>query len=109
MADAIPALHEEVSNRKDFPISAAAMKLDAYLGKENYQRVPLSRSSLGHFHTPGSLNGHPVVVLIDTGAASTVVDLGSAHDLGLTANKLAVTGGEPVVRAWKFTIYPMPS
>ena len=69
------------------------MKLDVYLGKENYQQVPLSRSSLGHFHTPGSLNGHPVVVLIDTGAASTVVDLGSAHDLGLTANKLAVTGG----------------
>ena len=64
------------------------MKLDVYLGKENYQRVPLSRSSLGHFHTLGSLNGHPVVVLIDTGAASSVVDLGSAHDLGLT-----VTGG----------------
>ena len=93
MADALPALHEEASNRKDFPIGAAAMKLEAYLGKENYQRVPLSRSSLGHFHTPGSLNGHPVVVLIDTGAASTVVDLGSARDLGLTANKLAVTGG----------------
>jgi len=69
------------------------MELDAYLGKENYQRVALSRSSLGHFHTPGSLNGHPVVVLIDTGAASTVVDLGSANNLGLTANKLPVTGG----------------
>lgn len=69
------------------------MKLDSYLGEENYQRVPLSKSGLGHFHTPGSINGHPVVVLIDTGAASTVVDLHSARDLGLTANKLTMTGG----------------
>ena len=51
------------------------MDLESYLGEENYQRVPLSKSSLGHFHTAGSINGHPVVVLIDTGAASTVVDL----------------------------------
>lgn len=69
------------------------MKLDSYLGEENYQRIPLSKSGLGHFHTPGSINGHPVVVLIDTGAASTVVDLQSARDLGLTANKLTMTGG----------------
>lgn len=69
------------------------MKLDSYLGEENYQRIPLSKSGLGHFHTPGSINGHPVVVLIDTGAASTVVDLHSARDLGLTANKLTMTGG----------------
>jgi hypothetical protein len=69
------------------------MKLDSHLGEENYHRVPLARSVLGHFHTPGSINGHPVVVLIDAGAASTVVDLRSAHVLGLTANKLTMTGG----------------
>jgi hypothetical protein len=100
-------LHEEVFNRKDFPISGATMTLDTYLSQENYQRVPLSRSSLGHFHTSGSLNGHPVVVLIDTGAASTVVDLGSAHDLGLTANKLAMTGGG--AGGASLEIYDLPS
>ncbi len=69
------------------------MDLEFYLGEEKYQRIPLSKSGLGHFHTAGSINGHPVVVLIDTGAASTVVDLHSAHNLGLTANKLTMTGG----------------
>ena len=69
------------------------MDLKSYLGEENYQRVPLSKSGLGHFHTAGSINGHPVVVLIDTGAASTVVDLHSARNLGLAANKLTMTGG----------------
>jgi hypothetical protein len=69
------------------------MDLKSYLGEENYQRVPLSKSGLGHFHTAGSINGRPVVVLIDTGAASTVVDLHSARNLGLTANKLTMTGG----------------
>ena len=47
------------------------MDLEFYLGEEKYQRVPLSKSGLGHFHTAGSINGHPVVVLIDTGAADT--------------------------------------
>jgi hypothetical protein len=52
------------------------MDLKSYLGEENYQRLLLSKSGLGHFHTAGSINGHPVVVLIDTGAASTVVMTG---------------------------------
>jgi hypothetical protein len=49
-----------------------------------------------------------MVVLIDTGAASTVVDLCSAHDLGLTANKLTMTGGGGGGANLEFTICPMP-
>src|SRR5262245_24756448 len=38
-----------------------------------YLRVPLTRSGVGHFHTAGTLNGRAVEILVDTGAASTVV------------------------------------
>ena len=46
------------------------MSLAAFLNQHGYLRIPLSRSGVGHFHTEGSLNGRPVSVLIDTGAAS---------------------------------------
>ena len=69
------------------------MDLKSYLGEQNYQRVRVSKSDWGDFRSAGSINGHPVVVPIDTGAASTVVDLYSARNLELTANKLTMTGG----------------
>jgi len=69
------------------------MTLSAFLVQEGFRQIALSRSGLGHFHTVGSLNGHPVAVLIDTGAASTVVSLARARELNLTLNKLAMKGG----------------
>ncbi|MBA3833501.1 MAG: retroviral-like aspartic protease family protein [Chthoniobacterales bacterium] len=59
----------------------------------DYQQVHLSRSGVGHFHATGSLNGRSVVVLIDTGAASTVVSLVLVRQMGLSFNKLKMKGG----------------
>jgi predicted aspartyl protease len=67
--------------------------LSAYLTKRGYQRVPLSRSLVGHFQAVGSLDGAPVAVLIDTGAASTVVDLAFARDAGISCNRVETKGG----------------
>lgn len=39
------------------------------------------------------MSGRPVAVLIDTGAASTVVSLALAWELGLTHTKLEMKGG----------------
>ena len=69
------------------------MTLSAFLLDLGYRQIALSRSGLGHFHTAGSLNGHPVAVLIDTGAASTVVSLGLARERRLTLTKLEMKGG----------------
>ncbi len=69
------------------------MTLSAFLTQEGFQRIALSRSGVGHFHTAGSLSGHFVAVLIDTGAASTVVSLARARELGLTVKKLDMKGG----------------
>jgi hypothetical protein len=48
---------------------------------------------VGHFHAAGLLNSHSVAVLLDTGAASTIVNLALARKLGLTLQKLDRKGG----------------
>lgn len=56
-----------------------------FLAARGYLRVPLARSGVGHFHTAGTLNGRPVEVLVDTGAACTVVAMSVVRELGLSA------------------------
>ncbi len=51
------------------------MALSTFLREAGYQQVALTRSAVGHFHTGGTLNGRRVDVLLDMGAASTVVSL----------------------------------
>lgn len=67
--------------------------LAAFLAEAGFRQVALTRSGVGHFHAAGSLSGHPVAVLIDTGAASTVVSAALAQKLGLTLKKLEMKGG----------------
>lgn len=69
------------------------MTIPTFLCAAGFEQVRLSRSGVGHFHAAGSLNGRAVAVLIDTGAASTVVSLSLAREHGLTLNKLEMKGG----------------
>jgi clan AA aspartic protease (TIGR02281 family) len=69
------------------------MSLADFLHQGGYQQIPLTRSGVGHFHTEGRLNEHAVFVLVDTGAASTVVSVTRARALGLTLSKLPFQGG----------------
>lgn len=59
------------------------VSLASFLEGAKFRRVPLSRTGVGHFEVAGSLNGHPVRVLIDTGAANTVASLSCLRELGL--------------------------
>lgn len=68
------------------------MSLASFLEAAQFRRGPLSRTGAGHFEAAGTLNGHPVRVLIDTGAASTVVGLSRARELGLDVQLLARCG-----------------
>jgi hypothetical protein len=58
-------------------------ELTDFLAARGYVRVPLTRSGVGHFHTVGTLNGRAVEVLVDTGAACTVVAMSVVQELGL--------------------------
>jgi hypothetical protein len=69
------------------------MTLSDFLAQEGFRQIRLTRSGVGHFHASGSLNGHPVTVLVDTGAASTVVSLALSRARGLALKKLEMTGG----------------
>ncbi len=59
-----------------------------FLIARGYLRIPLTRSGVGHFHTAGTLNGRTVEVLVDTGAASTVVAMSVIREIGLHAEWL---------------------
>ncbi|HVF51715.1 MAG TPA: retropepsin-like aspartic protease [Pyrinomonadaceae bacterium] len=69
------------------------MSLVEFLMQNGFARIPLSRSGVGHFHTEGRLNGRPVAVLIDTGAASSVFSFDVAREMGLPLTKLPMYGG----------------
>jgi Aspartyl protease len=59
------------------------MALPEFMAAAGYRRIPLGRNGVGHFEAAGTLAGRAVRVLIDTGAASTVVSLSLARELGL--------------------------
>jgi aspartyl protease family protein len=69
------------------------VNLDEFLSENGFRRIDLAKNGIGHFQTVGDLDGHPVSVLVDTGAAATVVSLGLARELGLELEKLPNTGG----------------
>jgi hypothetical protein len=68
-------------------------ELADFLTSRGYHRVPLTRSGVGHFHASGTLNGRPVEVLVDTGAACTVVSMTVVQALGLRSEWLNGEGG----------------
>jgi hypothetical protein len=69
------------------------MELAEFLFRQGYRKIDLISGGMGHFHAPGSLSGHQVDVVMDTGAASTVADLSLVRDFGLELEKLPYQGG----------------
>jgi len=99
---------ETVSKRIAYQTDeGTVMDLPAILRSAGYHQAPLVRTGVGHFQLEGKLNGRPVAVLIDTGAASTVFNLPLAHELGLTLQKAAHQGGG--AGAARLDIYFAPS
>jgi len=45
--------------------------------------IELRRGPDGHYHWPGTINGHTVEFLVDTGATGTVIPSDLAHELKL--------------------------
>jgi hypothetical protein len=68
-------------------------ELTDFLTARGYLQVPLTRSGVGHFHTSGTLNGRSVEVLVDTGAACTVVAMSIVEALGLRSEWIDQAGG----------------
>ena len=54
--------------------------------------VELRRTIDGHYYASGSINGHPVVFMVDTGASTVSVSGAMADRLGLTGCRETVYG-----------------
>ncbi len=63
-------------------------ELTDFLNGRGYRQLALTRSVVGHFHTQGTLNGRPVEILVDTGAACTCVALSLVRALGISCERV---------------------
>lgn len=57
--------------------------LGGFLEPQGYRRIDLKKSAIGHFEVEAKLNGQKVVMIVDTGAPQTVLDMTAARDMGL--------------------------
>ena len=47
------------------------------------KEISLQRNVYGHYVTNGTINGHPVVFLLDTGASDVAIPVSLANEIGL--------------------------
>ncbi len=67
--------------------------LPEFLEQHGFRRHPLLQNKVGHFQIAGKLEGHPIDILLDTGAASTVVDTGFCKTKKIAMRDTGHTGG----------------
>jgi len=68
-------------------------ELAELLRRRAFRRHPLARNSVGHFQLVGQLGDRSLDILLDTGAASTVVDLGYCASQGIATRDTGRLGG----------------
>ena len=75
------------------------------IGADGVREVVLQRNSKGHYVADGSINGHPVVFLVDTGATDVAISEKLANRLGLekTGGAFSRTANG-VVAVWQSTL-----
>jgi hypothetical protein len=67
--------------------------LDELLTGSGFCRYPLTRTRVGHWRLVAELADQQLDVLLDTGAASTVVDLGFCREHGIALRETGKKGG----------------
>jgi len=70
-----------------------SLALAELLERYAFHRHPLSRNNVGHFQLVGQLGDRLLDILLDTGAASTVVDLGYCASQGIATRDTGRLGG----------------
>ena len=67
--------------------------LDDILRENNYTSIPLRATNFGHLELKATINGFEALFLVDTGAASTVIDLAFVEDKQLPVMETTIKGG----------------
>jgi predicted aspartyl protease len=72
------------------PSSATSQKLAGFLTSRGFTRIPLHVTSDHHFDVEATLNGHPVRLVVDTGAGTTLLAKEAAIQAGVVPTPLPV-------------------
>src|SRR5262249_51974825 len=67
--------------------------LSGLLARPGFRRQVMSRTRVGHLQLMGALGGRTIDALLDTGAASTVVDLNYCRAEGIATHDTGRLGG----------------
>lgn len=63
--------------------------LKEFLTQRGYRSIRLTKSAVGQFEVEAIVNGHEMLMVIDTGASASVLDEKSAAELGLVKQDCA--------------------
>lgn len=66
------------------PNAAVSQKVASFLAERGFTRIPMRLDSGAHFSVAGSLNGHPTRFIVDTGSSTTVIDIKTAAETGIS-------------------------
>lgn len=83
-------------------------QVTATRGEGGLLEVPLKRNRSGHYMVEGSINGHAVNFLVDTGATLVALDVDVGDAMGLErGSPWSVQTANGVVRGWRTLISSM--
>lgn len=67
--------------------------------------VQLQRNRFGHYVATGSINGHPVEFMLDTGATDVSIPASIADELGLQRGRaMSYQTANGIINAWQTTV-----
>jgi hypothetical protein len=77
------------------------------LSRHGFRRFMMSRTQVGHLKLVGHLDGRPIDVVVDTGAAKTIVDLSYCRSEGIAVSDTGQLGAGAVGAAGYVSVYTL--
>jgi len=72
--------------------SSEQVHVARFAASQNFKKIPLREEVSRAFTVPGSINGHPCRLLVDTGAFITTFDLNRAKEFGVSFTATRMSG-----------------
>ncbi len=77
------------------------------LARNGFRRFIMSRTQVGHLKLVGHLNGRPIDIVLDTGAAKTVVDLSYCQSQGIAVSDIGQPGAGAVAAGVEVNVHTL--